>query len=103
MAELYELKQRNLSFNEFATQIKSEILRRSAFNKKDNFQSLALDIFLTGFNDKNLSLAVRAQKPTTLKEALVHAKTLKVKKNEKLFPLSLLFLKIKITIMKLMI
>ena len=86
LAELYELKQRNLSFNEFATQIKSEILRRSAFIKKDNFQSLALDIFLTGFNDKNLSLAVRAQKPTTLKEALVHVKTLKVKKNEENIP-----------------
>ena len=54
-----------MSFNEFATQIKSEILRPSAFIKKDN-----------------LSLAVRAQKPTTLKEALVHVKTLKVKKNE---------------------
>ena len=92
-----------MSFNEFAKIIKSESLRRSAFIKKDNFQSLALDIFLTGFNNKKLSLAVPAQKPTTLKWALIHVKTLKVKSNKEIFPLSLLFLKIKMTKMKLMI
>jgi len=80
LVDLFNLKQQGMSFSDFASSIKSEILKRKYYIDKNDYQKIALKIFLAGFDDNNLSNAIKAQKPQTIGEALDMLK--RVKKQE---------------------
>ena len=78
LTELFDLKQGEQTFSEFACKIKSEVVRRMRNNTSESRQKIALEIFLSGLNDEKLIKALRAQNPTDLNEVLSLVKSINV-------------------------
>ena len=79
IVDIFSIKQNENDLKTFMREIKDAVVNSQQINESDR-QHIALDVFLAGLNDKNLSKAISIKKPKSIDEAFKIASTVRIKK-----------------------